>query len=293
MTPLQPPPLADAIWPLTPQPRIVHPYTPPAKPWLPGHRGIDLEGTPGQKVLAATPGTITYAGPVAGRSVVVITRGPHRTTYEPVIPSLPRGTQVTQGQPIGTLSAAASHCTPTTCLHWGLLEGKTYLNPLQLLPTHPVRLLPTTQPQPRAAHPAELPKSSPPAPRPQPQPTCPPACQQPQPNAARPLPPNAASPLPTTSPPRSRPDPTTSFPPAQRPQPQTTCPPACQQPQPNAAWLLPPNAVPPLPTTPRPGTPPTPTTEKPTREANPLAPTLLVTLTALLTITAAALIRNH
>jgi hypothetical protein len=145
LLPLVPPP-PDAVWPLDPRPRIVHAYTPPAKPWLPGHRGIDLAGSPGQPVLSATPGTITYAGPVAGRSVVVVTQGPLRTTYEPVIPSLPTGTTVHRAQPIGHLSSAASHCAPATCLHWGLLEGKAYLNPLTLLPTQPIRLLPTPPP---------------------------------------------------------------------------------------------------------------------------------------------------
>ncbi|MGC4943117.1 peptidoglycan DD-metalloendopeptidase family protein [Kribbella sp. DT2] len=163
LIPLVPPP-PDAAWPLDPRPRIVRAFTPPPKPWLPGHRGIDLAGTPGQPVLSATPGTITFAGPVAGRSVVVVTQGPHRTTYEPVIPSLPTGTTVQQSQPIGHLSAAASHCAPATCLHWGLLEGKTYLNPLDLLPAQPVRLLPTPPAQPARVFPtppAQLPTQAP------------------------------------------------------------------------------------------------------------------------------------
>ncbi|WP_184795959.1 M23 family metallopeptidase [Kribbella italica] len=187
--PLTSPP-ADASWPLDPRPRIVHPYAPPAKPWLPGHRGIDLAGTPGQPVLSATSGTITYAGPVAGRSVVVVTHGQLRTTYEPVIPTLPTGTSVQTAQPLGHLSAAASHCAPTTCLHWGLLEGRTYLNPLDLLPTQPVRLLPTNAPHAPTpfsapaptAPPSTAPSPSLPAPRPQPQPTSPPASPQPQPS---------------------------------------------------------------------------------------------------------------
>ena len=179
------PQLPDAVWPLDPRPRIVHAYDPPAKPWLPGHRGIDLAGTPGQPVLAATNGTITYAGPVAGRSVVVITHGPQRTTYEPVIPSVPTGTAVRAAQPIGHLSAAASHCTPTTCLHWGLLEGKTYLNPVSLLPAQPVRLLPTTPPAPQEPAKPPQPPDRADSPTAQPQAPTPQAERHPQPTTNR------------------------------------------------------------------------------------------------------------
>ncbi|HET6293798.1 MAG TPA: M23 family metallopeptidase, partial [Kribbella sp.] len=140
-------------WPLSPRPEMVRGFEAPAKPWLPGHRGVDLAGSPGQAVLSATAGTITYAGPLAGRGVIVVTRGPIRTTYEPVIAALPLGAAVNPGDTIGHLSAAASHCAPATCLHWGLRQSDTYLNPLTLLPTQPVRLLPRTPPEPQALRP--------------------------------------------------------------------------------------------------------------------------------------------
>ena len=89
------PPVRPA-WPLQPRPQVVHGFELPPKPWLPGHRGVDLAGTPGQPVLAATAGTITYAGPLAGRGVVTVSTGPRRTTYEPVVPSLAMGTAVPQ-----------------------------------------------------------------------------------------------------------------------------------------------------------------------------------------------------
>ncbi|TWD72482.1 peptidase M23-like protein [Kribbella amoyensis] len=138
-----------AGWPLQPRPRIVHAFDLPAQPWLPGHRGVDLAGTPGQPVRAATAGRVTYAGPLAGRGVVVVSTGPLRTTYEPVIATVAVGTEVRLGQLLGHLSAAASHCAPAACLHWGLRRGEIYLDPLTLLPDSPVRLLPltTTGPQ--------------------------------------------------------------------------------------------------------------------------------------------------
>ncbi|MEU0095321.1 peptidoglycan DD-metalloendopeptidase family protein [Kribbella sp. NPDC006257] len=137
------------VWPLSPRPAIVRGFEPPAKPWLTGHRGLDLAGSPGQPVLSATAGTITYAGPLAGRGVVVVTNGPFRTTYEPVIPTIHRGATVTPGTQLGTLSTAGTHCPPNPCLHWGLLNSATYLNPLSLLPTHPIRLLPQPDPNPQ------------------------------------------------------------------------------------------------------------------------------------------------
>lgn len=145
LTPTAPPTSAPgpaAVWPLTPRPAIVRGFEPPPKPWLSGHRGIDLSGSPGQQVRSATPGTVTYAATLAGRGVIVITNGQLRTTYEPVIATVRVGTPVTPGTPLGHLSAAGSHCVPATCLHWGLLQATTYRNPLSLLPHHPIRLLP-------------------------------------------------------------------------------------------------------------------------------------------------------
>jgi murein DD-endopeptidase MepM/ murein hydrolase activator NlpD len=139
-------PLAASGWPLEPRPEVVRGFEPPPKPWLPGHRGLDLAGSPGQQVLSATPGTITYAGQLAGLGVVVVSQGPIRTTYEPVVASVWIGATVKAGQPIGRLSAAGSHCTPAVCLHWGLRRGDEYLDPLSLLSSGPVRLLPLSQP---------------------------------------------------------------------------------------------------------------------------------------------------
>jgi murein DD-endopeptidase MepM/ murein hydrolase activator NlpD len=138
------PAVPEAVWPLHPRPPVIRGFEQPAKRWLPGHRGLDLAGSPGQAVRSATSGTITYAGPLAGRGVIVVARGLIRTTYEPVVPSIKLGAAVTPGSVLGALSAAGSHCAPATCLHWGLLQSDTYLNPLTLLSSKPVRLLPIT-----------------------------------------------------------------------------------------------------------------------------------------------------
>lgn len=131
-------------WPLRPDPQVVGAFDPPASPWGAGHRGVDLLGRPGQVVRSALPGTISYAGVLAGRGVVVVTHGATRTTYEPVTAAagLSVGDPVGAGERLGVLEAAPSHCAPRSCLHWGWLEGATYLDPLRLVGLGPVRLLP-------------------------------------------------------------------------------------------------------------------------------------------------------
>jgi len=124
-------------WPLRPAPdHIVRDFDPPAKPWLAGNRGLDLAGRPGQAVRAANGGIVTFAGPVGGTRAVAITFGDLRTTYEPVTPTVHRGERVSVGQVIGHLDSAP--------LHWGLLRGTDYLDPLALLGLERVRLLPLT-----------------------------------------------------------------------------------------------------------------------------------------------------
>jgi murein DD-endopeptidase MepM/ murein hydrolase activator NlpD len=110
-------------------------FDPPPKPWLAGNRGLDLAGRPGQAVHAANAGVVTFAGPVGGIGAVAITFGALRTTYEPVDPAVHRGETVRVGQVIGHLTGSA--------LHWGLLRGTDYLDPLALLGLLRVRLLPT------------------------------------------------------------------------------------------------------------------------------------------------------
>lgn len=131
-----------AFWPLEPRPEVVESFNPPASQWAAGHRGVDLLGEQQQAVRAAQEGTVTFAGLLAGRGVVVVSHGETRTTYEPVAATVEVGDVVLGGQTIGTLRTFGSHCWPQTCLHWGLLEGDTYLNPLTLVGAGPVRLLP-------------------------------------------------------------------------------------------------------------------------------------------------------
>ncbi|HEY5184136.1 MAG TPA: peptidase, partial [Actinomycetes bacterium] len=93
-------------------------------------------------VGAAGAGQVGFAGPLAGRGVVVVVHGALPTTYEPVTATVSVGDQVAAGEPIGVLEPAVVHCDGRACLHWGLLRGTTYLDPLTLLGPTRVRLLP-------------------------------------------------------------------------------------------------------------------------------------------------------
>lgn len=130
------------VWPLRPDPDVVHGFDPPATTWGAGHRGVDLLARPGQQVRAALPGTVTFAATLAGRGVVVVAHGTTRTTYEPVEAAVEIGAVVGAGERLGTVQDAPSHCAPRTCLHWGWVEGESYLDPLRLVGLGPVRLLP-------------------------------------------------------------------------------------------------------------------------------------------------------
>ena len=130
------------VWPLDPEPVVLEHFDPPATTYGSGHRGVDLAGSPGQEVHAALAGTVTYAGVLAGRGVVVVAHGATRTTYEPVTATALVGDDVAQGAVIGRLELVGSHCFPRACLHWGWLAGETYLDPLRLVDAGPVRLLP-------------------------------------------------------------------------------------------------------------------------------------------------------
>ncbi|SCG38106.1 murein hydrolase activator EnvC family protein [Micromonospora zamorensis] len=133
-------------WPVTGAPRPVRRFDPPPRPWLPGHRGVDLAAPAGTVIRSAGPGTVLFAGLVAGRPVITVGHADGlRTTHEPVRPAVRPGQQVTAGTPLGELLPGHPGCPAAACLHWGLRRGTDYLDPLALLGLGPVRLLPVNQ----------------------------------------------------------------------------------------------------------------------------------------------------
>ena len=140
---------ARFTWPLPAPHPVVRPFVPPATPYGPGHRGVDLAGQPGSAVTAAGDGVVVHAGPVAGRGVVSIVHANGlRTTYEPVEAAVAAGARVTRGEVIGHLARGHDGCVnAAACLHWGALRGDEYLDPLGLLTSGRVRLLPWEEPE--------------------------------------------------------------------------------------------------------------------------------------------------
>lgn len=133
-------------WPLPRPHPVLRPFQPPSKPYGPGHRGVDLGGQLGEPVLAAGDGLVLFAGPLADRTLVSIEHASGlRTTYEPVQPLVRVGQYVQRGQVIGLLMAGHRGCpavAPMVCLHWGVHVRRVYLDPLHLVESGHVRLLP-------------------------------------------------------------------------------------------------------------------------------------------------------
>ncbi len=117
-------------WPTDGTVTVTRAFDPPARPWLPGHRGVDLEAPVGSEVRAPADGTVLAAGTVVDRGVVSIDHGNLRSTFEPVEASVVPGQHVTRGEVIATVTEGHSPGP----LHWGARTGpKTYVDPLRLL----------------------------------------------------------------------------------------------------------------------------------------------------------------
>lgn len=130
-------------WPLSPKPAVVRAFDPPDKPWLSGHRGVDLKAAhDGVPVTSPADGVVSFVGVVVDRPVITIDHGDGlRSSFEPVSSALAKGDSVAKGQVIGTLDPG--HCGPAPCLHWGVRRGDDYVNPLAfVIDLRPSILLP-------------------------------------------------------------------------------------------------------------------------------------------------------
>ena len=127
-------------WPTGRPVTVVEGFAPPAHDWLPGRRGVTLQYPAGSPVYACAAGTVTVAGPVAGRGVVSIRHSVGGrdiwSTYLPITPTVAVGEHVEKGDIIGTVEEDSQ------TLHWGAKTGRrTYINPIRMTLGHP-RLLP-------------------------------------------------------------------------------------------------------------------------------------------------------
>ena len=119
-------------WPVR-EPDIVRQFEAPETPWSAGHRGVDLAAQPGTALLAPAGGTISFAGQVAGKSVVSIRHDALISSFEPAQTDLPVGTLLDQGQIFGQVQGGSDHCGET-CVHWGVRSGENeYVDPAALV----------------------------------------------------------------------------------------------------------------------------------------------------------------
>lgn len=121
-------------WPLRPPVRLVRPFAVGPAPWSPGHRGVDLAASPGALVMAPASGRVHFSGTIAGRPVLSLDHGAGLlSSVEPVTGSLPKGTVVPAGAVVGRVHDGPTHCSPATCLHWGVRSSGRYIDPLLLV----------------------------------------------------------------------------------------------------------------------------------------------------------------
>jgi murein DD-endopeptidase MepM/ murein hydrolase activator NlpD len=139
----------DWSWPLNPQPAVLRAFDPPAKPWLSGHRGVDLGAASfGAPVTSPASGTVSFVGVVVDRPVITIDHGNGlKSSFEPVESGLVLGAQVAEGETLGKI--LPGHCGALPCAHWGLRRGENYVNPLAfVMDLRPSILLPPLNPAP-------------------------------------------------------------------------------------------------------------------------------------------------
>jgi len=117
---------------------ISAPFQAPACTWCPGHRGLQYATAPGTAVRSAGPGTVTFAGSVAGTVWITVAHDDGvLTSYGPLRQVLVRrGAAVSAGVVLGTTVGP---------LHFGVRVGGEYVDPAPLL-GQPVHLVPRLVP---------------------------------------------------------------------------------------------------------------------------------------------------
>lgn len=113
---------------------VINGFDPPASPFGSGHRGIDIAAAAGTPVLAPAPGTITFAGPVAGHLFVTIDHGGGvESTYSWVSAIVvKKGDAVVAGSLIAR-SGTGHPSDVVPSLHMGVKLHDVYVDPLAYL----------------------------------------------------------------------------------------------------------------------------------------------------------------
>jgi hypothetical protein len=157
------------------------------------HRGVDIGAAVGSRVVAATRGTISFAGTAGSSGLTVSQRtadGRFELSYLHLSAvAVHRGDAVAEGQPLGTVGVSGRRSAEESHLHFGVRDAgarTAYRDPLDFLAPPPA----ADAPQPA---PAPVPVASP-------APAAPAAVAEPAPAAAPPALPALTSPGPATAP---------------------------------------------------------------------------------------------
>jgi hypothetical protein len=159
---------AEWVWPL--QGELITTYRNGDDPYAGGqHRGIDIAGSVGARVVAASGGQVRFAGTAGSSGLTVSVRtGDARfdTSYLHLSTiSVRAGQQVSAGETLGAVGTTGSRSAAEPHLHFGVREAGSrhaYRNPLDFLPPRPA------PPAPDAPRPTPVPVPTPAAPAPSP-----------------------------------------------------------------------------------------------------------------------------
>jgi hypothetical protein len=128
------PALASGTWTWPVNGPVIRGFDPPDSPYGSGHRGIDIAAPVGTVVVAAAPGTVTFAGSVGGYLFVTIDHGRGLVSTCSFLSAtlVHEDDVVAAGQPIG-LSGSGHPGDVTPNLHFGVRRNGEYANPLDYL----------------------------------------------------------------------------------------------------------------------------------------------------------------
>ena len=149
-----PPAAASSAWRWPVEGRVITPYRNGVDPYAGGqHRGIDIAAPVGTIVVAATGGTVRFAGVAGDSGLTVAVRtddGRFDTSYLHLSAILVRaGDRVAAGLELGSVGITGRRSAAPPHLHFGVREAGTrfaYRDPLDFLPPPPA-----TRPMPKGA----------------------------------------------------------------------------------------------------------------------------------------------
>jgi hypothetical protein len=135
---------------------VLTPYANAADPYAAGqHRGIDIGAPVGARVVAASGGTVTFAGVVGSSGLVVSERtadGQYDLSYLHLsAAAVHRGDAVAAGEAVGAVGVSGTRSTDAPHLHFGVREAgsrSAYRDPLDFLSPPPAGDAPRPVPVP-------------------------------------------------------------------------------------------------------------------------------------------------